>query len=247
MNSIRVLLADDHQDSMEIMEYFVQDIRDYEIIGKCENGDELVEAVMRTKPDLVLTDINMPKENGLDAIKECVAFCPNLKFIFITGYEDYAVEAFRLSAVDYIVKPVEQSRLYKALDKAKSIISSERESQGEPQQLNPIKNLSLRDQSGIRYIPFSAIYFIEKIGKKCRVYTKNETFETNETIGRILERLDSTFYQGHRSFIINLTKVSHIAPENETFIVHFHHFNEKASISKLKIQEFREKISVLYG
>jgi two-component system, LytTR family, response regulator len=242
MNPIKILLIDDNQDSLEIIQYFLDDLPGYQLVGICMNGDQLVEEVMFKKPDLVLTDINMPIKNGVDAIKDCLSFFPSIKFIFITGYDEYALEAFQLNAVDYIVKPVEKNRFYKALQKATQLINFEKMHNAIDLKNQNTKKLPLRDQNCIRYIPFQDIYFIEKIGKKCMVYSKNEIFETNETIGRILERLDDTFFPSHRGFIINLKKISHITPQNETYLVYFKNYEKQASISKLKINEVRERL-----
>jgi len=245
MAPLKLLLADDHEDSLEIMEYFTRDIPDFQIIGTCENGEQLIEEVMLKKPDLVLADINMPKTNGIQAIKECLLFRPSLKFIFVTGYSEYAVEAFRLSAIDYIVKPIEKTRLYKALEKAKNLLFYEKEKQTIIPYDKKIKKLPIKDQNSIRYIPLSEIYFVEKEGKKCMVYTKEGIYDTNETIGKILSRLDQSFFPAHRSFIINLSRVSHIKPQSESYIVYFKDYDKQASISKLKIGEVKERISKL--
>lgn len=246
MDPIKILLVDDNQDFIKIMEHFIQGFPESQLIGICNNGEELVEQVMLKKPDLVLTDINMPIKNGIEAVKECLSFYPHLKCIFITGYDGFAIEAFRISAVDYIVKPIEKIRLYQALEKAKNLLQFERgKLELDIQEENKIKNLPLRDQNSIRYIPLTDIYFIEKTGKKCLVYTKSEIYETNETIGKLLDRLDHSFFPSHRSYIINLKKVSHITPHNETYIAHFQNNLNQASISKLKINEVRDRIIAL--
>ncbi|MGX6443732.1 LytR/AlgR family response regulator transcription factor [Neobacillus sp. K501] len=242
MNRIQVLLADDNLASMEIIKYFISDLLDFQLIGQCENGDELVEQVMLKKPDLVLTDVNMPKKNGLQAVKECQMFYPNLKVIFLTGYDDYAIDAFNFAAVDYIVKPIEKDRLFQALEKAKDIILFEQGKMNEQLENTKRNVLLLKDNSCTRFIPFEDIYFVEKAGKKCLVYTKAEIYETNETIGRILSRLDDSFFQAHRSYIINLQEVMQITQHNETFIAYFRGYDKQAGISKLKINEVRERI-----
>jgi two-component system, LytTR family, response regulator len=244
MNPIKIILADDNEDSIEIIKYFIRDLSDFDIVGYCHNGDKLVEEVMLKKPDLVLTDINMPMKNGMQAIKECLSFSPQMKFIFITGYDEYAVKAFEIAAVDYIVKPLEKVRLYQALEKTKVIISFEQEKTEPPIEELNMNILPLRDQHTIQFIPLTNIYFIEKAGKKCLVYTKTEIYETNETMAKIFTRLDDSFFQSHRSYIINLNEISQITPQNETFIVYFKDFDKQASISKLKINEVRERISL---
>lgn len=238
MSPIRVMVVDDNQDSQEILIHFLEQLAEFELVGTCNNGEELVEQVMKTKPELLLTDINMPHKNGINAVKECLTFYPNLKFIYITGYDEYAIEAFNIAAIDYIVKPVEKSRLYKALEKAKSVLQFE---ENGPQKIN-IKHLPIKDLNGTYYIPQEEIYFIEKSGKKCLVYTKDKVFESQENIGKLVERLNNYFFSAHRSFVINLKKVDHILPQNETYIVYFQGFNKQASISKLKINEVKEKM-----
>jgi PAS domain S-box-containing protein len=244
MNQIKLLLADDHSDSLEIIKYFLSDLPEFQLIGQCENGNDLVDQVLIKKPDLVLTDINMPMKNGFQAIKECLRFYPNLKVIFVTGYDDFAIEAFEIAAVDYIVKPIEKIRLFQALEKAKDIISFEQGKRETHQGDLNRKVLPLKDHTCTRFIPLADIYFIEKIGKKCLVYTKTEIYETNETIGRILTRLGDNFFQAHRSYIINLQEVTQITQLNETFIASFKDYDKHAGISKLKINEVKERISI---
>jgi two-component system, LytTR family, response regulator len=246
MKPIRTLIVDDNEDSLDIIEIFMEDFPDFEIIGKCKNGEELIDQVIVQKPELVITDINMPKKNGLQAIHECRSLFPAIKFLFITGYDEFALKAFDIAAVDYIVKPVEKVRFDQAMKKAKTAIEFDRYETGKVIKDEPvIKNLSFKIQNSVVYIPLADIYFIEKSGKKSLIYTKDKVFETSDSIGKLAERLDETFFSGHRSYLINLTKISHITPHNETFIAYFYGLDQQASISKLKINEIREKISSL--
>jgi two-component system, LytTR family, response regulator len=238
MSPIRVMVVDDNQDSQEILMHFLAELPDFDVVGHCNNGEELVEQVMKYKPELILTDINMPHKNGINAIKDCLTFYPDIKYIFITGYDEYAIEAFNIAAIDYIVKPIEKSRLYKALEKAKSVLQFEENLQPKTN----IMHLPIKDINGTYYVPQDEIYFIEKSGKKCIVYTKDKLYETQENIGKLVERLNDSFFSAHRSFVINLRKVDYIVPQNETYIVYFQDFNKQASISKLKISEVKEKM-----
>ncbi|MFZ7942484.1 LytR/AlgR family response regulator transcription factor [Neobacillus sp. 19] len=241
MNRIKLVLADD-QDSIDLIKTLVKDISHFDIIGECNNGEQLLEAVMGKKPDLVLTAIKFSQKNGMQAIKECLSVFPALRVIFITGDHDYAIEAFDIAAVDYIVKPVTKERLFQALEKAKEIIFFERHKMG-THPGSQQKVLSLRDHNAMLFIPLSDIYFIEKVGKKCLVYTEKEIYDTSETMAKILPSLNHSFFHAHRSYIINVTKISQITPQKETFIVHFKDYDKLAKISKLKINEVRERIS----
>ncbi|MGG3560538.1 response regulator transcription factor [Neobacillus rhizosphaerae] len=240
MKPIKWILAEDHPDSMEIIKYFIGELPDFQLVASCTNGEELVEMVMVMKPDLVITDINMPKKNGILAIKECLSFHPTLKFIFLTGNDEFAIEAFEINTVDYLVKPIERTRLMVAMEKARNILQFEH---GDGDTRNHrLHMLPLKEQNCTQYIPLSDIYFIEKAGKKCLVYTKAQIYETSESISKIMSRLDDSFFQAHRSNIINLKKISQIIPQNETYMVHFKDYDKPASLSKLKINEVRERM-----
>lgn len=245
MNPIKLILVDDQLDFMESIKHYLEEIPDFELLGQCKDGEELVEEVMIKKPDLVLTAINLPKKNGIQAIKDCRTFYPQLKVIFLTGFDEYAIEAFELSAIDYIMKPVGKARFHQALERARLLFSFEQNELNPTEEEQKIKILSLKDGNSTLYIPFEEIYFIEKAGKKCHIYTEREIYKTTETIGKILSRLDDSFIQAHRSNIINLYKVSEITPYGETYIVQFKEFDKQASISKLKIQEVRDLLAAI--
>ncbi|OLN22163.1 DNA-binding response regulator [Domibacillus antri] len=243
MIPLKILLADDHEDSLKTLENLAAKHPEFEVVSTCRNGEELVEQAAVYKPDIVITDIKMPKLNGVDAIKKCMQFHPDLKFFFVSGYGDFAVEAFNISAVDYVVKPLEKSRFYAALEKAKwAVLRNEKKLFC---QKHGKKKLPLKFNGALYYVPFNDILFIEKLGKKCFVYTKEKTFETYEKISDLFELLDDSFYLSHRSNIINLNNIFYIKPKNETYLAYFLGFSKHAHISKLKIKEVHEKIQQL--
>ncbi|WP_110111617.1 LytTR family DNA-binding domain-containing protein [Bacillus sp. CGMCC 1.16541] len=244
MSEIKVIIADDNPDSVEIVHYFIEEISPFSVVGKCHDGEALIKEVMEKQPHLLFVDIDMPKMNGLDAIGECLKIKPDLKFVFITGYDEFAVKAFELSALDYIVKPIEKTRLYIALDRAKQSIDIKKEEQLSPQK--PLKRLPVKFNGSTYYIPVEEIIFIEKSGKKCLIYTKAKVYETYENISDLYKYLDPHyFYQTHRSYIVNLQKISHITPKNETYFAYFLDHDQYAHISKLKIQDIQKRLNEL--
>ena len=228
----KVLLADDHQDSLEVVEAFIREHPNFEVIATCNDGEELVSKIAIFKPDIVITDVKMPKLNGVEAIKKAMQFHEKLKVIFVTGYDEFAVEAFNLEAVDYIVKPVELTRLYAALEKAQTdnrlkVLTT----------MNSRRKLPFKFNGSMFFIPYDDIFFIEKTGKKCLIHTKEGTFETYERISVLARLLDKSFFLSHRSNIVNLDNILYIKPKNETFLAYFRNFDKHAHISKLKIKE----------
>ncbi|KEF40194.1 response regulator of the LytR/AlgR family [Schinkia azotoformans MEV2011] len=238
---IKTVLADDNRDSLEIIETILKRHQKFRIVATCTDGEELINQVVKCRPDLVITDIKMPKLNGIEVIKKCRKFDSNVNFIFVTGFDDFAVEAFNVAAIDYIVKPFNMDRFFAALEKAIEIIQHKQQ----------LKSKSFRSKLKIKssgsnyYIPMEDIYFIEKQGKKCIIHGKNKLYETNESIKVLYQKLNDTFYLSHRSYIINLKKILNISASNETYLAHFEGIPDHAHISKLKIKEIETIIQYL--
>lgn len=245
MKKYKVIIADDNADSREIIADFIHYLPDFTVVAEAVDGKEVIEQVMRNKEvDAVLVDIRMPKLNGFEAMKICMEYVPHLKFIFITGYDDYAVEAFAISAVDYIVKPVEAERLYKALDKVRRMRIAEGEEPKSEMNAEKRKRIILRNRRLTFYIPIDDILFIEKNGKEALVHTANRTYVTLETLDSIEKKLNTSFFQSHRSYIVNLNKISHIETSGRTFLAYFSHYDKSAHISKHKIHTVQQKMTI---
>jgi two-component system, LytTR family, response regulator len=241
MSKYTVIVADDHENSREILIGLVSLYPDIVVIDEARDGKELIEKVIETKPNLVLVDIRMPEMNGIDAVKSCLTIHPDLVFIFITAYDEHAIEAFDISAADYIVKPVEKSRLFQALQRASEKIQTKKIYSTD---VPPIKNkLPIRSGRTIYFIDCATIILIEKIGRKAFIYTTEKTYETNEPLTVLEAYLTESFYKTHRSYIVNFNYVTHITPKGETYVVYFRDCEHYAHISKLKIKEVQQYIT----
>lgn len=234
MEQIKVIIADDDLPSKTLLGYFIDLLSEYKIVGTAANGQELIQLVKQEEPDIVLVDILMPGINGVDAAKICKEMIPSLKIIFTTGSDEFAVEAFNLSAVDYIVKPIEKVRLFVALEKAKQSIELQKKNDSATVSEG---KLAIKSHNVFHYILIEDILFIEKVGRKSIIHTENNTFETLESLQDLEERLPEYFYKTHRSYLVNLRKIVKIESLGETYGITFNKPNEIAYISKLKINE----------
>ncbi len=230
MQPIKVILAEDNPDALEIIKFYLEQLKTYHIVDICMDGESLVSSVMINKPSLVITDINMPKLSGIDAIKECIQLQEDLKFIFITSYDEYAVQAYELFAVDYVVKPVIRSRLYTALHRAEKLLQTKKRV--------PVKN------NGIHYfLSPDEILFIEKNGKKAIIHTENKIYESYDNMTYFRQLLNSDrFISSHRSYIVNLDKISHVMPKNQTHLIYFGNYPHYAYASKSKVEDLLRTI-----
>jgi two-component system, LytTR family, response regulator len=234
MEEIKVIIADDDLSSKTLLCYFIELLSEYRVAGTAPNGQELIELVKKERPDIVLVDIHMPEMNGVEAAKLCKELIPSLQVIFTTGSDEFAVEAFNMSAIDYIVKPIEKIRLFIALEKAKQALQFEEKKE---EKTLPKNKLAIKSNHSFFYILIEDILYIEKVGRKSIIHTENNQYETLESLHEIKDRLPEFFYKTHRSYLVNLRKIVKIEAFGETYVADFEKPNKVAYISKLKISE----------
>lgn len=233
---IKVVIAEDHFDSQQIISAFLEPLDSFEVVGIVSDGENLLDININKKPDLIIADIHMPKLNGIDAISSCLKISPELQFVFITAYDQYAVSAFDLHAVDYVIKPIKKERLYIALERAKNVLLANQKV--EKKQILPITV----DRTS-HFIHFSRIILIEKDSRKTIIHTVDQKYETNESLDTIFQKLNHDFFRTHRSFIVNLNYVSHLTFEGDTHFVHFRGYSHYAHVSKLQKNKLYHALS----
>lgn len=241
MDHTRVIIVDDNTDSLDILQFYIEQFPGFSLLDRCAGGEQLMEAVMLHQPDVILLDINMPGMDGIETMKACLRLKPELLFIFVTSYHQYAVQAFELSVLDYVVKPIEKTRLFSALDRARR--ARRKPAIPSPSPLS-LQRLLIRENSTSFYIPLADILFVEKVLKKCHIYTAKDTIITSETITSLLKQLPKdTFFMSHRSYILNLARLSSIQAKNQTYLAYFNGSEKYAHISKLKFDELQMRMN----
>ncbi|PLR78199.1 DNA-binding response regulator [Bacillus sp. V3-13] len=235
MNQFNVAIADDDATARDILNHYIELVPDFKIIGEATDGEKLIPLVLTKKPDIIIVDIDMPGLNGLEAVKSLKELFPTLAVIFTTGHTEFAVEAFEISATDYVIKPIDTTRFFKALEKAKKLVQMQKDVSTISSDSE--KKLAIRTMNAHLYLPMEDILFIEKEGRKTVIYTDYDRFETNESLQELEGRLQPFFFKTHRSFLVNLKKIIKIEVMGESYSAHFSNFNKTAHISKLKINE----------
>jgi two-component system, LytTR family, response regulator len=250
-NILKVLLVDDEQDAIDNLEYLLSNYcDDIQIVGTANHVDQAIKLVEEKKPDVVFLDIEMPEKSGFSLLKELVEI--NFALIFVTAYDQYAIKAFEVSAIDYLLKPIEIERLQEAVKRAKEDTAKKNINS-----LN-LQSLSKQIQEGkITQIsvPFKDVYLILKV--KQIVYIKAEhaytviyyqsennlissyIYSKNLSYFENLFSLNSMFYRSHRSWIINLNYVEAIVKQENLILMKN---MQKIPISRRKIKEFKEFI-----
>jgi two-component system, LytTR family, response regulator len=234
---LKVLIADDDMASRKILRFFIQKLPGFKIIGVACDGEELIDQVVKEKPDLVLVDIRIPLLNGMDVIKSCLKYHSILQVIFITGSTDHALEAFSVRAIDYILKPIDRIRLYSALDRASKSMENYKNN-------SPKKDLMIKQQGMMVYIPLHEIIFIERLDRKSVIYTSSKQYETNESLSNLEKLLDCRFLLSHRSYIINMEHLRIIETSGQSYKAIFNNFNKTAKLARNKVAELHRYKSI---
>lgn len=216
MEQLRVFIVEDELPAQKLLEKWIQSIPELLLIGIYSDGFSALKAIQAEDPDLVFLDIEMPKLNGLE-ILELLEEPPQI--IFTTAYHEYAVQAFELSAVDYLLKPFSLERFKQAVEKSLSnkrsfVLNLRKELpklqyiQSKQQSLNRIV---VKEGENIHVIPVSEIFFIEAQDDYVMIHTKEHKYLKLISLRSLSEGLSGQqFVRVHRSYIVNISEISKI-------------------------------------
>lgn len=209
---IRTLIIDDEFLARKRLETLLKEHRDIKLIGEAKNVEEAIEIINSKSPDLVFLDIQMPDGSGFDVLKSLKKGSYK-HVIFATAFDTYAIKAFDASAIDYLLKPFDDSRLSEALDKVRSLIQLNRKSAISDKLQSLIESLNdseqeegflVKEDGYESYIPLSEILYLEAAGNYVTIYTEESKHLYRSTMSLVEEKLTShSFLRIHRSFLIN--------------------------------------------
>jgi two-component system LytT family response regulator len=222
-SEIKVLVVDDELLGRERIRSLLSEHADIKIAGECVNGREAVEAIQNLRPDLVFLDVQMPKIDGFEVVQ--IIGTENMPaVIFVTAYDEYAIPAFEINAVDYLLKPFDEERFEKAVERAKREIKRQesptairenlrellKEVKPEPQFL---KRIPVKSARGTTLVLTEEIDWISASGHYLELHIGDETHLIREKLSVIETKLDpQIFMRIHRSTIVNLDRIKSLHP-----------------------------------
>jgi two-component system LytT family response regulator len=218
---VRVLLVDDEPLARTMLREMLKDDPDTEIVGESVNGREALEAIRQHAPDLIFLDVQMPELGGFDVLAALGKQIPNV--IFVTAYDQYAVRAFEVNALDYLLKPFDKDRFDTAWQRAKAQIMRERNG-GTDQRIlalleelkagnKYLERLVIKGGGRIYFLETDEIDWIEAEGNYVSVHSGKKSHLLRETISSLESKLDpKKFVRIHRSSIIRLDRIQELQP-----------------------------------
>jgi two-component system LytT family response regulator len=251
---LRVVIADDERPARSFLAAILRGFDDVEIVGEAQNGSEAVEVIEREKPDLALLDLQMPEVDGLGVVR---LLRKNMTPLigFVTAYDEYAVRAFELNAVDYLLKPVDRTRLRECLNRAQERLEREDLRAEQVSHLHKavadyeaatspayLERMPVRERNEIILLPVRQIASVVADGELLRITTaNNEHHSINYRLKDLEARLDpALFVRLARGTLANIEMIARVSPmPGGTFVVTLKN-NQQLQASRLQSRILRE-------
>lgn len=207
MKVMKVLIIDDERSAREELKRALVNYPLFEVVGEAQNADEARMEIQNRKPDLIFLDIQMPGESGF----ELLASLPEVpEVIFTTAFDQYAVQAFEVNALDYLMKPIRDERFAKALER---FTEQKTKKEAESVALNPDRTIFIKDGERCHFVKLKEVYLIESMDNYARLYFGDQKAFLKTSLNQLNERLDETmFFRISRTHIINLNYIKEIFP-----------------------------------
>jgi two-component system LytT family response regulator len=209
---MRVAIVDDEALARTLLREFLAEHADVEVVAECANGFEAVKAVTELKPDLLLLDIQMPRLDGFEVL-ELVG--REVSVIFVTAYDKYALRAFEVHAVDYLLKPVSPERLDEALHRARGRLEAKQPFPSTELTVaarrpgTHLERVAVRDGANVHVIPVSKIDYVEAQDDYVCFHSEGKTLLKQQTLAEVESGLDpAQFVRIHRSYILNIDRLA---------------------------------------
>ena len=197
---LSILIADDEAPARNRLRDLLRDIANVHIVAEAKNGKEAIDLALETKPDLLLLDIRMPVMDGIEAAQHAQKLEPKPHIIFTTAFDAYAIKAFDLNAIDYLLKPIRLERLQAAFDKAHAL---------QPKQLASLKpfqktrtHLSIHERGRVLLVPIETIIYLRAELKYITVRTNEREYLIEESLTHLEVEFGERFIRLHRNCLV---------------------------------------------
>lgn len=236
MKQWKAIIIDDEPPAIRELGYLMDEFQQIKVVGRAESFNEAVETIQNTKPDLIFLDIDLGNQSGF----ELMPYIPlSTLVVFVTAFDSFAVRAFEVNALDYLLKPVHPDRLKACLQRLGNPHSDVL-----PELLNPHDQILIGIRNGSRFVPVRSISCIEACGDYTKIYSADGyTGVVHHTMKRWNERLpQNLFLQIHRSFIINSEHVLKLIKQaSESYLAYLHFPKDPIPVSRRYSRQLLQK------
>lgn len=254
---MRCIIIDDEVPARDEINFLLKEIGEVEVISEASNGNQALEMIKKLTPDVIFLDINMSGMDGFDIVEEVNKLENSPYTVFVTAYDQYAIKAFEVNAIDYLLKPINKRRVESTIKRIKKLLKNKALMEDAEEKINEFirdfKNTNKVNRICVykngKYIPLDPrdILFVTTIGRNTIINSKFGEFTINLTLSELEEKLSGyNFFRSHRSYLINLDEVKEIHNWfNGTFQIVLNGLEDiKVSVSRNKASEFKDLMNI---
>ncbi|PID23079.1 DNA-binding response regulator [Sporosarcina sp. P3] len=237
---IRALVVDDERYAREEMIYLLEQFERVKIVGEADSGELAIVKAMQLQPDVVFLDIEMPKVDGMEVARTLGSLKKVPLIVFATAYPQFAVEAFRVHAIDYLLKPYDEEQLQQTIARVEQLLLQPK-TDASPKRID---RLPVEMDGEIYYIPIGDILYVHREENWTKIVTPTRDYETRMTLKELENKLThSSFFRIHKSILVNLVHVSSLTPWfNGAYQLEVDQRPEKLSVSRNYVKELRQRL-----
>ncbi|GHB42072.1 LytR/AlgR family response regulator transcription factor [Mongoliitalea lutea] len=245
---MQALVIDDERLARKELISLLSQFEQVEVVGEANNVDDAKEKIEALSPDVVFLDIQMPEKTGFDLLEEL----DNVPYvIFTTAYDEYAIKAFQVNALDYLLKPIEPKRLAETIERLQKKLQENVEKASQEESSSTDKKLTLNDQVFVKdgdrcwFVRLSNVRLFESDGNYIKVYFDNFKPMIHKSLNALDERLDEkSFFRASRKHIINLSWVEGIEPWFNGGLVVTLRGGDRIEVSRRQAARFKDMMSL---
>ncbi|WKV12141.1 LytR/AlgR family response regulator transcription factor [Marivirga harenae] len=243
---IKTIIIDDEPLATNLVAEYLSKFPDFEIVAICHDGFEGIKAIHQHQPNLIFLDVQMPKINGFEML-ELLEEIPSV--IFTTAFDEYAMKAFEVHAVDYLLKPFSQDRFDKAIEKFKQTGKGQNIQElldnETTETIASLSRIVLRDRNDIKIIPTKEIQYLEANDDYVNIYTKEGKFLKNKTLSYFENHLQAeSFVRVHRSYIVKIAEITKIEAYKKDSHLVILTSGEKIPVSKTGYPKLKSALGI---
>lgn len=240
--TIRILIIDDERYAREELTYLLGKLPNIQVVGEADRGETAILQAIQHQPDVVFLDVEMPNMNGVEVAKALLKLKQVPQIIFATAYPQFAVEAFRINAIDYLLKPYEMDQIVQAMERVRNIVHP----QGPEEVSSNVRKLAIERDGEFDYITVEDIIYLHTEGKMTRIYTENQQYNVRMTMKNLEQQLNKYhFFRVHRSYLVNLNAVVRLTPWfNGAYQLELKNVQEKIPVSRNYAKELQQQLTL---
>jgi two-component system, LytTR family, response regulator len=245
---MRALVIDDERLARKELTNLLSQHEEVEVVGEAINVDDAKEKIEKLQPDVIFLDIQMPEKTGFDLLEE-LDHVPHV--IFTTAYDEYALQAFQVNALDYLLKPIQPERLAEAIKKLQTKIAEPKSEASQESSTGSENKLTLQDQVFVKdgdrcwFVKLESVRLFESDGNYIKVYFENNKPMIHKSLNALDERLDEkSFFRASRKHIINLSWVEGIEPWFNGGLVVTLKGGDRIEVSRRQAARFKDMMSL---